>query len=222
MLGILPGLRQHSSTHRLTLKRLKLFPRNCAKAHAITRTQEGRRIFGRIEKLQRGAANQIPPARRTQRINSRLRTADANRTGRNFFARYGAAWRRQILRQPCQKWKTRNEPVAGYSVFTAAVEIHHFARRNLCLFRHSTEVERELGIVANWNFDWARNGSRASHAFTAMSARGYNFANSFCQPIEQLAGFSAHFRDDDRIKENCDTGISRREVNNTRNSSIAK
>jgi hypothetical protein len=102
------------------------------------------------------------------------------------------------------------------------MEIHHFARRNLCLFRHSTDVERELGIVANWNFDWARNGSRASQAPTAMSARGYNFANSFCQPIEQLAGFSAHFRDDDRIKENCDAGISRREVNNAGNSSIAK
>src|SRR6266513_1458854 len=200
MLGILPGLRQHSSTHRLTLKRIKLLPRNCAKTHAITRTHEGRRIFGRIEKLQRSAANQIPPARRTQRINSRLRTADANRTGRNLFARYVAARRRQILRQPCQKRKTRNEPDTG----------------------HSIDVERKLGIVANWNFDWARNGSRASDAPTAMSARGYNFANSFCQPIEQLAGFSGHFRDDDRIKENCDAGISRREVNNAGNSSIAK
>src|SRR6266550_6462822 len=219
MLGILPGLRPHSSTHRLTLKRIKLFPRNCAKAHAITRTQEDRRIFGRIEKLQRSASHQLPPARRTQRINSRLRTADANRTGRNFLSRSVSAGGRQLFRQPCQKWKTRNEPNARYSVFTAAVENHHFARRNLCLFRHSTDVERELGIVANWNFDWARNGSRASHAPTA---RGYNFANSFCQPIEQLAGFSAHFRDDDRIKENCDAGISRREVNNAGNSSIAK
>jgi hypothetical protein len=90
------------------------------------------------------------------------------------------------------------------------------------LFGHSIDVERELGIVADWNFDWARNGSRASHAPTAMSARGYNFANSFCQPIEQLAGFSAYFRDDDRIKENCDAGIRRREVNNAGNSSIAK
>src|SRR5438874_6074223 len=203
-------------------KRLELFPRNRAKAHAITRTHGGRRIFGRIEKLQRSAANQIPPAWRTQRINSRLRTADANRTGRNFFARCVAARRRQILRQPCQKWKTRNEPDAGYSVFTAAVEIHHFARRNLCLFRNSTDVERELGIVANWNFDRARNGSRSSRAPAATSARGDNFANSFCQPIEQLAGFSAHFRDDDRIKENCDAGISRREVNNAGNSSIEK
>src|SRR6266568_2314983 len=210
MLGILPGLRPYSSMHRLTLKRLELFPRNCAKAHAIPRTHDGRRIFGRVEKLQRGAANQIPPARRTQRINSRLRTTDGNRTGRNFLSRTVSAGGRQLFRQPCQKWKTRNEPNACYSVFTAPVEIHHFARRNLCLFRHSIDVERELGIVANWNFDWARNGSRASHAPTAMSARGYNFANSFCQPIEQLAGFSAHFRDDDRIKENCDAGISRR------------
>src|SRR5882724_1080805 len=222
MLEILPGLRPHSSTHCLTLKRLELFPRNCAKTHAISRTQGGRRIFGRIEKLQRSAANQIPPARRTQRINSRLRTADANRTGRNFFARYVAAQRRQILRQPCQKWKTRNEPNAGYSVFTAAVEIHHFACRYFCLVRHSTDVECELGIVANWNFDWARNGSRASHAPATMSARGYNFANSFCKPIEQLAGFFAHFRNDDRIQENCDAGISRREVNNAGNSSIPK
>src|SRR5882672_7936931 len=154
MLGILPGLRPHSSTHRLTLKRLKLLPRNCAKTHAITRTQEGRRIFGRIEKLQRSAANQIPPARTTQRINSRLRTTDTNRTGRNFLSRSVTARRRQILRQPCQKWKTRNEPDAGYPEFTAAVEIHHFACRNLRLFCHSIDVERELGIVANWNFDW--------------------------------------------------------------------
>ena len=101
---------------------LKLFPCDCAKTHAIARTQEGRRIFGRIEKLQRSAADQIPAARRTQRINSRLRTADANRTGRNFFARYVAARRRQFLRQPCQKWKTRNEPNAGYSVFTCRCE----------------------------------------------------------------------------------------------------
>ena len=78
------------------------------------------------------------------------------------------------------------------------------------------------GIVANWNFDWRAHGFRPSHAPTAKSARGCNFANSFCQPIEQLAGFSAHFRDDDRIKENCDAGISRREVNNAGNSGIAK
>src|SRR5882724_13047517 len=123
MLEIPPGLRPHSSTYPLTVKGLELLPRNCAKAHAIAGTQQRRRIFGRIEKLQRSAANQIPPARRTQRINSRLRTADANRAGRNFFARYVAARRRQILRQPCQKWKTRNEPNAGHSVFGCAVKI---------------------------------------------------------------------------------------------------
>src|SRR5207244_7376824 len=132
------------------------------------------------EQLQRSAPDQIPATRRTQRINSRLRTTDANRTGRNFLSRTVSAGGRQLFRQPCQKWKTRNEPDAGYSVFTAPVEIHHFARRNLCLFRHSIDVERELGIVANWNFDRALHGSRASHAPTATSARSYNFANSFC------------------------------------------
>src|SRR5882724_6301049 len=136
MLEIPPGLRPHSSTYPLTVKGLELLPRNCAKAHAIAGTQQRRRIFGRIEKLQRSAANQIPPARRTQRINSRLRTADANRTDRNFLSRSVTARRRQILRQPCQKWKTRNEADAGYPEFTAAVEIHHFACRNLRLFCH--------------------------------------------------------------------------------------
>src|SRR5262245_41413696 len=72
-LEILPGSQPHSWTHGLSFKGLKLLPRNCAKAHAIARMQQRRRIFERIEKLQRSAADQIPPARRKQRINSRLR-----------------------------------------------------------------------------------------------------------------------------------------------------
>ena len=130
----------------------KLLARNCAKTHAIAGTQKSRRIFGRIEKLQRSAANQIPSARRTQRINSRLRTADPNRTGRNFFARYVAARRCQLPRQPCQKCKTRNEPDAGHAVFVCAVKIHDFALGKLCLFSYAIQVDPKFRIITNGNF----------------------------------------------------------------------
>src|SRR2546423_14018364 len=106
-------------------KRLELFPRNCAKAHAITRTHDGRRIFGRIEKLQRSAANQIPPARRTQRINSRLRTADANRTGRNFLSRSVSAVGRPFFWPPPPKKKKKKKTHAPPSRFTVPLEKHH-------------------------------------------------------------------------------------------------
>src|SRR5258705_4804625 len=166
MLEILPGLQPHSSHCHpersegslvILLATLseghKLLPRNCAKAHAIARTQEGRRIFNRIEKLQRSATDQVPSARRTKRINSRLRTTDPNRTGRNFFTRYVAARRRQILRQACQKCKTRNEPNAGHAIFPCAVKIDDFALGKLCVFSYAIQVDPKFRVITDGNFD---------------------------------------------------------------------
>ena len=63
---------------------------------------------------------------------------------RNFFARYVAARRRQILRQPCQKCKTRNEPNAGHSIFAGAVNIDDFAFGKLCVFSYAIQVELQI------------------------------------------------------------------------------
>src|SRR4029078_12138203 len=135
-----PSTPQRFVGHRSLGEGGKLLPRNCADTHAITRTQKGRRIFNRIEKLQRSSTAQFPATRGTHWIDSRLRAADANRTGRNFFAWYVAARRRQILWQPCQKCKTRNEANAGHAVFARAVKIDDFAFGKLCVFRYAIEV----------------------------------------------------------------------------------
>src|SRR5215469_10122016 len=138
-------------------QRLKLLARNCAKTHTIARTQKGRRIFDRIEKLQRSAANEIPPARRTQRINSRLRTADANRARRNFFSRHVATRRRQNLRQACQKCKTRNEPNAGHSVIVSAVKLDDFTLGKLCVFSYTSQIASKFGVITDRNFGETRS-----------------------------------------------------------------
>src|SRR5262249_8777732 len=87
----------------------KVLSRDYSKGRAFARTSDRGRILCWITKPRRSAADEIPPARRTQRIDSRLPPTDANRAGRNFCSRYVAARRRQSLRQPCEKWKTGNE-----------------------------------------------------------------------------------------------------------------
>src|SRR5215475_2336755 len=197
-------------------ERLKLFPRNRTKTHAIAGMQQRRWIFGGIEKLQRSAADQIPPARRTQRINSRLRTADSNRPGRNFFARHIAPRRRQILRQPCQKRKTRNEPNAGHSIFACAVKIDDFARGKGCMFGYAVQVEPKFRIVADGNFDQTRTTCLASAAMMPGS-RSNRFSNSCRELAKNSIRRAIRLENGDRIKEDRNASVSRRKFHHARN-----
>ena len=130
----------------------KLLARDHAEAHTIARTQKCRRIFCRIEKLKRGAADQIPAAWRTHRINPCLRAANSNRAGRNIFSRRVPARHRQFLWQSCQERKAGNEPDAGHPILCSAVDIYNSLCGDLRVARNAIKIRSKLGIVTNWNF----------------------------------------------------------------------
>src|SRR6266481_1506328 len=136
---------------------LKFLPRDCAKAYAIARTQERGRIFCRIKELERRSPDQIPATWRTQRINSCLRAADSNGAGRNFFSRHVPPRRRQFLWQARQKRKARNEANAGHSIFSRAMQVDDLLAWDFRTARDVIHIESELGIVTNWNLDYASN-----------------------------------------------------------------
>src|SRR5262249_14742642 len=179
--------------------------------------QKRRRIFSRIEQAQRRASDQIPPAGRTQRINSRLCAADSDRTGRNFFPWYIPPWSSQLLRKTCQKWESGNKSYAGDAILSHAVKTDNFLRRDIRASRNIIDIQCEFRIIADWNFDQARTGPCSSAAPAAVSARGYSSMNSLDKPIEHLAWCFSRFGHGDRIKENRDARIRRRELDDTGN-----
>src|ERR1700731_4560353 len=77
----------------------EFFRRYGAEADAVAGPQQRRRIFLRIEQLERRPADHVPAAGRLDRINSGLRSTDRDRAGRDFFARNLTAWRRVRTRQ---------------------------------------------------------------------------------------------------------------------------
>src|SRR6266567_9101759 len=195
----------------------KFFPCDRAKAHTIARAQEHRRILCWIKEFQRRTSNQIPAPGRAQRINSRLRATDSDCAGGDFLAGVGSARRGYFLWQPCHKGKSGNEPDAGHSIISRAVELYNLLCRNLCMTRHLVEVGRELWIVADWNFNSSRRGTAAPSALGNCSS-----ANSRRQPIEYVACCSACFGDVDRIEKNGDARVSWREFDHARNGSASQ
>src|SRR5207244_604931 len=194
----------------------KLVPRDRAEAHALAGAQKCRWIFFGIEQPQRCAPDEIPAARRTQRINSRLCTADPDRTGWNLFSRYVPSWCSQLLRKASQEWKSGNKSYAGNTVLSAAMKPDDFTWRDSRASRDIIDVEREFRIIADWNFDQAyaalcsyavpaavirlRRSSLRSRfggvdGYGGQGARGYSSAYACRQPIENLARFFSLFGD---------------------------
>src|SRR5438552_11348513 len=216
---------QHDRTsgRRFNVLRLKFFPCDRAKAHTIARAQEHRRILCWIKKFQRRTSDQIPAPRRSQRINSRLRATDSDHTWRNFLAGVGSARRGYLLWQPCDKGKSGNEPDAGHSIISRAVELYNLVCRNLCMTRHFIEVGRELWIVAHWNFNNSRQ--RSTNQGTAVSSPPtHSGANTPGHPIDHIIRRSTRegFRDRDRIEKNGDARVSRRKFDDARNGSASQ
>ena len=90
------------------------------------------------------------------------------------------------------------------------MKIDNFARGNFCVLGHSSDVDREFWVVTNGDF----NQTWSNRASAAIAPRGREYAANFCcQPLEHLLSCTARFGDGDRIEENSDTGIGRRELN---------
>src|SRR5881227_3686388 len=90
------------------------------RADAVAGPQKHRRIFFRIEQLQWRAADYVPATGRFDRIDSGLRSADRDRTSRNFFARNISPRCRNFARQTAKKWETGREPDAMNAIIGSA------------------------------------------------------------------------------------------------------
>ena len=95
------------------------------------------------------------------------------------------------------------------------------ACRNLRVTPDIIEIGSEFGIVTNWNLNQAHIASCGSDV-PATPGAIYNSPNLRRQPIKHLVRSSARFGDCNRIKKNCDAGVSRREFNDAGNGGIAK
>ena len=111
-----------------------------------------------------------------------------------------------FFRQTCQEWKSGNESDAAHSVFSRTMKIDNLLCRDLRMSRDVIEVGSKLRIVAHWNFNSSR---RRSPGPAGLGNTGYSRANSRREPLEFVFRCNARFCDGDRIKENCDAGISR-------------
>ena len=82
------------------------------------------------------------------------------------------------------------------------------------------QIESKLRIIANRNFNQTCIAFSTSDTSAAVSARGYNFANSPHQPIERFIWFGRGAPNHDWIEENGHRRVGRREFDDTRNRSI--
>jgi hypothetical protein len=203
-------------------QRFKLIARDFAEAHTLAGAQKCRWIFFGVEQPQRCATDEIPAAWGTQRINSRLGAANPDRTGRDLFSRYVPSRCSQLLWKTSQKWKSGNKPYAGYAILSAAVKPDDFTWRDTGASRNIIDVEREFRIIADWNFDQADTALCSCAVPAAVSARGYSSANARRQPIEHLVRCFSVFGDWNRIEEDCDACVGRREFNYTGDGGVLK
>ncbi len=95
-------------------------------AHAVARPQQGGRFGRRVEKRQRRAADQLPAARRHQRIDAGLLAADADRAAPATAVRgFGAARRGEFGAQAAHEGEAREKAEQVDHVLGRGVAPHH-------------------------------------------------------------------------------------------------
>ncbi|MNT80487.1 hypothetical protein D3C72_2199510 [compost metagenome] len=100
-------------------------------------------------------ANQLPAARRHQRVNPGLRPANADRTGRNLQARLSATRRGQLFRQSPQigeSWLEAQEP---HYVINRAVQLDHLLFRQSGMSGDFAQIRATRPAVHYRDFDKA-------------------------------------------------------------------
>ena len=65
----------------MAMERVEFFHSDGLKSYAVTRQDQARLVAGRVEHVQRSAANELPSARRIQRIDARLSPRNPNTPG---------------------------------------------------------------------------------------------------------------------------------------------
>src|SRR5437588_355601 len=171
------GLSSHSRC-----RSFEFFTGDRLEADAVAGPQKHRRIFFRIEQLQRRAADYVPATGRFDWIDSGLRSADRDRTSRNFFARNISPRCRNFARQTAKKWETGREPDAMNAIIGSAVKIDNFFPMHARMLCDFIEVERELLFVANWNF-YKRCFGPIGMNFSCI---GQRLANPLFDPPENI------------------------------------
>src|SRR5437016_2167827 len=193
----------------------KLIARDGTEAYAVARTQKCGWIFLRIEQAQWCATDKVPSAGRTQRINSRLSPTNPDRTGQNFFPRNFPARSSQLLGKTSQKWKSGNKSYAGDTILSRAVKTDDFARRRLRASGNVINVECELSVITDWNFEQAYTRRCTAAMPAAVSTRGYNSTNTRRQPLEHLVRRFSSFDDRNWVEKNRDACVSRCKLDNS-------
>src|SRR2546429_7094096 len=165
-------------------QRFKFIAREFAETNTLAGPQKCGWICLRIEQAQWCAADKVPSAGRTQRINSRLSPTNPDRTGRNFFPRNFSARSSQLLRKTSQKWKSGNKSYAGDTILSRAVKTDDFARRRLRASGNVINVGCELPVIADWNFEQAYTRRCTAAMPAAVGTSSYHSTHTRRQPLE--------------------------------------
>src|SRR5438876_10763291 len=201
---------QHEQPSHSLRRSFEFFTRDGAEADAVSSTKKYRRIFLRIEQLQRRPANHVPATGRFDRINSGLPSTDPDRAGRNLFAWNIAPRRREPARQTAEKGKTGRESDAMNAVIGSAMKIDNFFPVHARMLRDVFEIERKFLFVTN--------GDLYKRAFDPICLNlRQRFANSLLKPSKNIFDRRARVDRADRITKKRYGRVGRRELNHAGN-----
>ncbi len=94
-------------------------------------------------------AQQLPAARRRQRINTGLRSADTDGSRRYQYARLGATRHRQLLRQAAKIRKPRLETQKPHHILHRRVQFDHLLFAQTAMARDVAKIWSRLAAVDN-------------------------------------------------------------------------
>src|SRR5206468_12359204 len=124
-----------------------------------------------------------------------------------------------------QKWKSGNKSYAGDTILSRAVKTDDFARRRLRASGNVINVDCELSVITDWNFEQAHTRRctaampaaviRLRRGYSGQGARGYNSTNTRRQPLEHLVRRFSSFDDSSWVEKNRDACVSRCKLDNS-------
>ena len=133
-------------------------------ANVVAKLQQAGRVgFGR-EQLERRAPENVPSARRLDRIDCTLFARNGDTACRNFGAGCRSSWRLESRIETAEVGRSGRKAKHVHLVRRSSVELDDLLRRQPALSGDVVKIGPELAAVTNRHFDRARSGVRGRDA----------------------------------------------------------
>ena len=126
------------------------------KLHELSGAQQNRLLPVRVVQLHGRAADQLPAARRVQRVSAGLRARDAHAARRDPGTRLLQPGRCDALVHAAQVGKAGGEAQHVHQVFGGAVNLNHLGRTQAAVPGHEGQIRPHVSAVAHGQLDHLR------------------------------------------------------------------